>query len=63
MTITLYKTGIMVTNATAEEREEIINNYGNGKEWKKIEDDKYVLMGLFGVAQVIIDEYILNSLW
>lgn len=53
----------MIANSTAEEREEIINNYGNGQEWKKIDDNNYELMGLFGVAQVIIDEYFLNSLW
>ena len=57
MTITLHKNGIKVVNSTVEQREEIITNYGNGLDWKMIDANTFVLYGLFGLSQMIIDEY------
>ena len=57
MTITLFKTGIKVTGSTITMRNEINDNYGNGLEWNAMKDGSFVLLGLFGVAQLIIEEY------
>lgn len=57
MTITLHKNGIKVINSTVKQREEIIDNYGNGLDWKMIDENTFVLYGLFGLSQMIIDEY------
>ena len=57
MTITLHKNGIKVTGSTKVQREEILANYGNGLEWKRISSDTFALYGLFGMASIIIEEY------
>lgn len=57
MTISPFKTGIKVIGSTIAQRKEINNNYGNGLEWKNMKDGSFSLLGLFGVAQIIIEDY------